>query len=709
MLPELLEAEQRRRVGGVAEGVAGRLVDRARPGPRWSGRARHRRGSGGSRSPSRAWRSLLGSAAGSGRAARGIHGDKPDLFSQLLPRRREPAATERGRGASACPGAGPQLTRTLWAPASPARAVDHMELHDLPTPALVVDAGAFAHNVVVMGRAWPGRSLRPHVKAFKSTALARELARAGHPGFCAATPREILGLAAAGLGEDLLLANECVDPARLAAMARAGARVTVAVDSPATVDAAASAGIEEVLIDVDVGCLRCGCDRADAGRLADAARARGLGVRGVMGYEGHLMMEPAASKETLVAEAMGRAGRGQRRGRRRRGLGRRDRHLRRQPVGDRAAGRLVHPDGHRLRPPGAPLPPSPVGVVHGDLGPPHLRRLGGGRRGTQGAGHGPRRPGRGRPRRWSTAPTSTRPSPPPRVARCRRWGTGCACSRPTSTRRWRTTSGCTWSTGRMCSTAGTSTCATGEPSPSVTTALGAGTGDGMATPVTTTDDLGTGAAPGLEMKRGGLGSPAQAVALATLCAVLFLTFLDNTIVSVGLANIQSDLHASVASLQWVVNGYALTFAAFMLAAGYPGRPARSQADHAGRGRRLLRRVGGGRPGAERRLADRGPGRHGSRVRRPLSRGPCRSSATSTPTRRPGPTPSGCGRRSPGWPWPSAPSSAGCWSGIAELAGHLLVQPVRRGRGLRHGPGLRARDIGPPGSAHRRGRDSSSGP
>jgi len=36
--------------------------------------------------------------------------------------------------------------------------------------------------------------------------------------------------------------------------------------------------------------------------------------------------------------------------------------------------------------------------------------------------------------------------------------------------------------------------------------------------------------------------------------------LDNTIVSVGLANIQSDLHGSVTSLQWVVNGYAFTFA-----------------------------------------------------------------------------------------------------------------------------------------------------
>jgi EmrB/QacA subfamily drug resistance transporter len=81
---------------------------------------------------------------------------------------------------------------------------------------------------------------------------------------------------------------------------------------------------------------------------------------------------------------------------------------------------------------------------------------------------------------------------------------------------------------------------------------------------------GSGAAPGLEIKEGGLGSRSQALALATLCAVLFLTFLDNTVVSVGLANVQSDLHASITSLQWVVNGYALTFAAFMLAGGTMG-------------------------------------------------------------------------------------------------------------------------------------------
>ncbi len=79
-----------------------------------------------------------------------------------------------------------------------------------------------------------------------------------------------------------------------------------------------------------------------------------------------------------------------------------------------------------------------------------------------------------------------------------------------------------------------------------------------------------GAPPGFDIKQGGLGSAAQALALATLCGVLFLTFLDNTVVSVGLANVQSDLHAGVTSLQWVVNGYALTFASFMLVAGMLG-------------------------------------------------------------------------------------------------------------------------------------------
>ncbi|MGH2976854.1 MAG: MFS transporter, partial [Gaiellaceae bacterium] len=63
---------------------------------------------------------------------------------------------------------------------------------------------------------------------------------------------------------------------------------------------------------------------------------------------------------------------------------------------------------------------------------------------------------------------------------------------------------------------------------------------------------------------------ARSAALAAVCAILFLTFLDNTIVSVALADIQSSLSVSVSGLQWIVDGYMLTFAALMLTGGTLG-------------------------------------------------------------------------------------------------------------------------------------------
>jgi D-serine deaminase-like pyridoxal phosphate-dependent protein len=177
-----------------------------------------------------------------------------------------------------------------------------VKLHDLQTPALIVDVHAFDHNVATMSAALPGPKLRPHVKAFKSTALAARLAESGHRTFCCATIKEMEGMAAAGLGDDLLLANEVLDCTRLGAIR--GARITVAVDSPETVEAAAAGGVREVLIDVNVGLPRCGCAPGDAGALADLARSKGLEVRGVMGYEGHLMREPEATKGDQVKASM---------------------------------------------------------------------------------------------------------------------------------------------------------------------------------------------------------------------------------------------------------------------------------------------------------------------------------------------------------------------------------------------------------------------
>jgi MFS family permease len=62
----------------------------------------------------------------------------------------------------------------------------------------------------------------------------------------------------------------------------------------------------------------------------------------------------------------------------------------------------------------------------------------------------------------------------------------------------------------------------------------------------------------------------RGAALAAVCAILFLTFLDNTIVSVALADIQTSLSTSVSGLQWVVDGYMLAFAALMLTGGTLG-------------------------------------------------------------------------------------------------------------------------------------------
>lgn len=175
-------------------------------------------------------------------------------------------------------------------------------LHDLRTPSLLIDAAALQRNLETMSGALPGARLRPHVKAHKSTALARRQADAGHVTFCAATPREIEGLAEAGLVDDLLLANETLDTARLG---RLDARVTVAIDSDATLRAAADGGVKEVLVDVNVGLPRCGCLPEDAGALADRARRAGLEVRGVMGYEGHVVGLPdRAAREAGCAKSM---------------------------------------------------------------------------------------------------------------------------------------------------------------------------------------------------------------------------------------------------------------------------------------------------------------------------------------------------------------------------------------------------------------------
>lgn len=55
--------------------------------------------------------------------------------------------------------------------------------------------------------------------------------------------------------------------------------------------------------------------------------------------------------------------------------------------------------------------------------------------------------------------------------------------------------------------------------------------------------------------------------LLVLCIAVFLIVVDNTIVNVALPTLSRDLHASNSSLQWIVDGYSLPFAALLLAGG----------------------------------------------------------------------------------------------------------------------------------------------
>ena len=55
--------------------------------------------------------------------------------------------------------------------------------------------------------------------------------------------------------------------------------------------------------------------------------------------------------------------------------------------------------------------------------------------------------------------------------------------------------------------------------------------------------------------------------LLTVCLGTFMLLIDVTIVNVALPSMVKDLHASFASLQWVIDAYALTLAAFVLGAG----------------------------------------------------------------------------------------------------------------------------------------------
>ena len=180
------------------------------------------------------------------------------------------------------------------------------------TPALVVDLDVFEANVAAMQRMLrgTGKTVRPHVKTHRTPELAKRQLDGVVTGVTCATVGEAETMVAAGI-EDVLIANEVVDPAKLARVAdlARAAKVTVAADDAGPVAelsrAAQRAGsMVDVLVDVDVLLHRCGVGSvAEAVQLAHAiSDSPGLRLAGVMGYEGRVRLG-TDNRETRIAGA----------------------------------------------------------------------------------------------------------------------------------------------------------------------------------------------------------------------------------------------------------------------------------------------------------------------------------------------------------------------------------------------------------------------
>ena len=173
--------------------------------------------------------------------------------------------------------------------------------HDVVTPALVVDRAVLRANLEYMQSRLPDlhARLRGHVKNHKSPHIARMQLEHGAFGICAATIWEAIVMVRAG-ADDVLIANQLVDPAkrRAAALLAREANVLVNVDDAGDAGALSDAAVEAgstigVLVEVDTGMHRSGVDSPEEA-LAVARRVHalpGLRMDGLSGYEGHCSLE----------------------------------------------------------------------------------------------------------------------------------------------------------------------------------------------------------------------------------------------------------------------------------------------------------------------------------------------------------------------------------------------------------------------------------
>jgi D-serine deaminase-like pyridoxal phosphate-dependent protein len=185
---------------------------------------------------------------------------------------------------------------------------------EIETPALLVDLDAMEQNLCRMAQFFDSRKskLRPHFKNHRVLELAGRQIEYGAIGITCARLSQAERLVQFGI-PNVLIANEIAGEAPLRRFIELSrqAPVIIAVDNAAVVtEMARLAGNHaaelNLVVDVDLGLQRCGVAPGEpAAALALHVVERGLRLRGIMGYEGHLQpLEPGAAKRVQVNEAM---------------------------------------------------------------------------------------------------------------------------------------------------------------------------------------------------------------------------------------------------------------------------------------------------------------------------------------------------------------------------------------------------------------------
>jgi D-serine deaminase-like pyridoxal phosphate-dependent protein len=187
---------------------------------------------------------------------------------------------------------------------------------EIDTPALLLDLDTFESNARTLAEACRAHGVdwRPHSKAHKSPQIAHRLLELGAIGLTCAKLAEAEMYLSSGV-PSVLIANTIVTPAKLQRLAalQAHGEAICAADNADVVAAAAAAGVAvgndiPMVVDVNVGMNRTGVDTVAAalalGRLIDTSP--GLSLRGIMGYEGHVLsITPRAAKVLAHQEALG--------------------------------------------------------------------------------------------------------------------------------------------------------------------------------------------------------------------------------------------------------------------------------------------------------------------------------------------------------------------------------------------------------------------